>query len=534
MKKQMIVAVAALGALALTSCSGAGSGGAAGGTGEPVIDGTLRYGLQEDPGNLFRHTNAGAALSSVYPWAYEQPVFYDAQGQVQGWLATDWEETPTSLKMTIRDDAVCADGTKLTAETVANNYRWIIDPANGSAFSGMVVPADAEIENDEHTVTVKTNTPNSFMLTAIGTYPIYCQAALDDPSSVASATNGTGLYQISEVVPGDHYTLQRRDDYTWGPENAPRGDTPGVPKEVVISIIENASTRANLLLSGDLNIASVPGPDGERVAAALEPFSTGQMNSAGLLYTQFEGKPTADKNVRIALTKALDLDSLMQVATSGKGERAQRLAVVQPRVCTYDAATPNLPTTDVAGAEKLLDEAGWKKGSDGMRAKDGKPLELNFGWSTRWAENAATAEQIADQWAKIGVKVNHLGSDTAAFNEKLFTEGSGEDFDVMWLAPNYPVPTVLAPYFMGATPPKGNNFAGIKNEKFDQLVAQTSEYAGAEACDAWEKAEAEMYSSVDYVPFAMRTESAYGVGIEDAIDPEGRNSPVTALILVNK
>ncbi|MDI6022094.1 ABC transporter substrate-binding protein [Leucobacter sp. UT-8R-CII-1-4] len=532
MNKHLIVAVAAIGALALTSCSGGGSG-AGNGDGEPVIDGTMRYGLQEDPGNLFRLTNANASLSNVYPWAYESPIYYNSKGEASAWLATDWEETPSSLKLTIRDDAVCSDGTKLTAETVANNYRWIADPANGSAFIDMVIPSDAVVENDENTVTVTTGTANSFLLTAIGTFPIYCQAALDDPSTVASATNGTGLYQLTEAVPGDHYTLERRDDYTWAPENGPIGSTPGVPKEVVISVIENASTRANLLLSGDLNIASVPGPDGERVAETMMSFGASQINSAGLLYTQFDGKPTADIKVRTALTQALDLDSLMQVATSGKGERAQRLAVVQPQVCIYDAATPNLPKTDVAAAEALLDEAGWKKGSDGMRAKDGKPLVLNFGWSTRWAENAATAEQIGDQWTKIGIKVNHVGSDAGAFNEKLFTEGSGEEFDVMWIAPNYPVPTVLGYYFMGATPPQGNNFAGINNEKFNELVAATSEYAGAEACDAWEKAEAEMYSSVDYVPFAMRTESAYGNGVKGVIDPYGQDTMVTGLILVD-
>lgn len=530
MKKHMIAALVAVGALALTACSGGGNSG--GGDGEPVIDGTLRLALQEDPGNLFRPLNTSATLSYLYPWAYESPVYFDEKGEAKGWLATDWEETPTSLKFTIRDDAVCSDGTPLSAETVANNYRWILDPANGSSFVGLVIPADAVIENDANTVTLTTSTPNSFLLTQVGLHPIYCQAALDDPESAAAATNGSGMFKLTEAVPGDHYTLERRDDYAWGPEGAPNGKTPGVPKEVVISVVENDSTRANLLLSGELNIATVPGPDGERVAQSVDSLSTTMLLSGGFVYSQAEGMPTADENVRIALTKALDLDALMKVQTSDKGERAQRLAVTPPQICQYDAATPNLPGTDVAEAEAMLDAAGWTKGADGIRAKDGQPLALDFAWQTRWSENGATAEMIGEQWTKIGVQVNHLGSDYGAFNERVFAEGASSELDVIWVAPNYPVPNVLASFFSGALPPAGNNMGAISNPEFDKIVADTAQFSGAEACPGWEQAESEMYKSADYVPFAMRPDVVYSNGVKAVVPVTSLDAFVTGVILV--
>lgn len=531
MKKHSIAALAAVGALALTACSG-GGGGSTAAEGEPVIDGTLRYAITEDPGNLFRPVNTSATLSYLYPWAYESPVYYDTNGEAQGWLATDWEETPTSLKFTIRDDAVCADGTTLTAETVANNYRWILDPENASPFIGLVIPADAQVENDENTVTLTVETPNSFLLGAIGLHPIYCQAALDDPESAASATNGTGLFQLTESVPGDHYTLERRDDYDWGPEGAPTGTTPGVPKEVVISVVENDSTRANLLLSGDLNISSVSGPDEERVAQQLDIVSQTPLATGGFVYSQAEGQPTADEEVRIALTEALDLDALMQVNTSGKGERTPRLAVTPPQICQYDAALTSLPKTDVASAEARLDAAGWVKGPDGMRVKDGEPLVLDFAWQSRWPENAATAELVADQWAEIGVAVEHHGLEYGAFVELTTAEGAASDLDVIWVAPNYPVPNVLASFFSGPTPPEGNNYGAVSNPEFDELVAATTEYSGTEACDSWDAAEQEMYSSADYVPFAMRNDTYYGNGVSSVIPSASMDGYVTGLILV--
>ncbi|MBP6685931.1 MAG: ABC transporter substrate-binding protein [Leucobacter sp.] len=512
MKAFTIVSLAAVGALALTACGG-GSGSTPNDSGgEPVIDGTLTAAISRDPGLLFQPLNPSSALGAVSTWAYERLVYFDTEGQPQGWLAESWEQTPTSLHFVVRDDAVCSDGTKLTAETIANNFRWIADPANSSTALGTVVPADATIEHDDTSVTITTKKPDPFMITAVGSQTIYCQAALDDPQSVATSTNGTGPFVMTEAVTGDHYSFERRDDYTWGPKGAPTGETPGYPKNVVVKIVENESTRANLLLSGDLNIAAIAGPDEERVADKVDLLSKNTLISGGILYSQAEGQPTTDKNVRIALTKALNLDELMQVSTAGKGERAPRLAVAKPQVCQYDAATPNLPKTDIAGAEKLLDAAGWVKGADGKRAKDGTPLVLEFAWQTRGAEIAATAEMMAEQWAEIGVGTNHLGAEYGAFIERISTPGAASELDVIWLAANLPVPNSLMPYFSGPSPDKGNNFAALSNPEFDKLVAEANTHTGDEACNAWEVAEAEMYSSADYVPFAVAFESTYSQG----------------------
>ena len=531
MKKYTIASLAAVGALALTACSG-GANSAGNVAGEPVIDGTLNYAINDDPGSLFRLLNSSGTLPYITSWVYETLVFYNQDGKPQGRLATSWEETPTSLHFEIRDDAICSDGTPLTAETVANNFRWITDPANGSALAGLTVPTDTVVENDDTSVTLTTSTPNSFLMGSIGANPIYCQAALDDPESVKLGTNGTGMYKLVESVPGDHYTLERRDEYNWAPEGAPNGDTPGVPKNVVISVITNPSTRANMLLSGDLNIASVSASDAARVASTMSPAYAINLVTGGFVYSQAEGMPTADENVRIALTKALDLDALMAVNTEGKGKRAPRLAVVSPDICQYDAATPNLPSHDVAAAEKMLDEAGWVKGPDGMRAKDGEPLELNFAWQTRWPENAATAEMIGEQWKAVGVKVNQEGSDYSAFAEKTSVPGAASKYDVMWIAPNYAVPDVLSNFFSGPAAPAGKNLGEVKNPEFTRLAEEASSFSGSDACPSWQAAENEMYRAADYVPFAMREDVVYGNGIARMFDDATLDQYFPSVILV--
>jgi peptide/nickel transport system substrate-binding protein len=89
---------------------------------------------------------------------------------------------------------------------------------------------------------------------------------------------------------------------------------------------------------------------------------------------------------------------------------------------------------------------------------------------------------------------------------------------------------VLASFVSGPTPPQGNNYAGVSNPDFDEIVAESSSLTGAEACGSWEQAESAMYAAADYVPFAMRPDITYGQGLDAMITPNG--TMFTGLILV--
>ncbi|NLS10464.1 ABC transporter substrate-binding protein [Nesterenkonia sp. MY13] len=520
MKKRQLIAPGALAALVLSACGG-GGGGTGSGDIDVVEDGTLVIGIHEDPGNLFRSLNNSATLSQVFPIAYEAPVWFDEDGEAQPWLAESWEDTPTEVEWTIREGVQCPDGSELDAELVADNYRWILDPDNGSTAIGTVIPPDAEIDhdNDARTVTVTTETPNSFLMAQIGIHPIACREALEDPDSVAAGTDGTGLFELVEAVPGDHYTFERKDDYDWPREGAPDGQTAGVPQTVEYRIVENPSTRANMLLAGDLNIASVQGPDEDRVAETVDVLMEQDRINAGIAYSQAEGMPGEEEEVRIALTKALDIEALMQVNTSGNGEIPTRLATLEPEICQYDAVGPNTPSYDPDEAEAMLDEAGWTREGDGIRTRDGEELVLDFAWTTRWPENSATAEMMADMWEEIGVGVNHDGGDHGAWTENVFSEGSTEHYEVMWIGLNHFMPGALGAYVSGDLPPSGNNFAAIENEDFAAALAEAEDLSGADACDAWEQAEAALYSSGDMVQIAMQPDATYSQGVEGTIAP---------------
>lgn len=80
---------------------------------------------------------------------------------------------------------------------------------------------------------------------------------------------------------------------------------------------------------------------------------------------------------------------------------------------------------DQAKAEKLLDEAGWVKGADGVRSKDGKPLVLTLNSNPYLAASKSIDELIAQQLGKIGWKVNIRAYDVVTYGQKVRYGGAG-------------------------------------------------------------------------------------------------------------
>lgn len=510
-----------VGVLLLTGCVSGGETSAG-----PSDGATFVYGLTEDPGNLNPFLTTANAAREVTGFLYDTLVYFDPEtGKAMPWLAESWEESTTEVVYQLKEGVTCADGTELTPEVVANNFNWVTDAANESAVVGVLVPTDtqATFDNEAGTVTVTVDTPTSFLLAQTGGLEMMCQSALDDPTSVTTASAGTGLYTLTEAVTGDHYTLEKRDGYTWGPEGGNSSDTEGVPSTVEIRVVENVSTAANLLMSGDLNAAEITGPDEDRVASATDAGRRMPMIQGQWYFSQIDGKPTADPSVRLALAHAINFEALTQVITDGKGYRAERLAMMAPNPCPYDATSGATPEYDVAEAERLLDEAGWVKGADGVRAKDGQPLTLSMLFAT--SETMSAAMELAQQeFAEIGVTLELDGGDTNYKLSKLYEEANIGSFDIADAAVNYFLVSALTPWNSGPLPPGGRNSGGIANAEFDTKVAEAGTMAGAESCDTWMEAEQALYRAADTIPFAAQDTVVYLNGFELAL-PNTLNGP---------
>ncbi|MEU8125393.1 ABC transporter substrate-binding protein [Spirillospora sp. NPDC049024] len=497
-------------ALAATALAGCGGSSSSGGTAGVVDGGTFTLGLSSDPGDLDPQMGAGSSLFAVTQFAYDTLVSADGKtGEIRSALAKSWQAEGTSVTLTLADGITCSDGSPLTASDVADNLNFVGDPKNKSPFLGTYLPPGTKAKGDDATrvVTLTLAQPAPFVLTGLASLPIVCPGGMAKRASLKTATAGTGPYKLTEAAPGDHYTYTIRDGYTWGPNGATTA-TKGLPKTVVVKVVENETTAANLLLSGGLSAATITGPDAKRLEkaglfAAKTPALVGEQ-----WYNHVAGRPTGDPKVRMALTRALDLDQLQKVLTSREGGPATTLAANEPVACPGDSVSRSLPATDPRAAGALLDQAGWKPGSDGRRAKGGRPLSLTFLYqNNNGSAGDAAAELAVKQWKAIGVEATARSQNETTLTGTIF---GGGNWDVAWVSLNVNSPDQLVPFLSGPAAPKGNNFAAISDPGYDKAVRSAMATQGTAGCGQWLAAESGLIANADIVPFANRVVRMFG------------------------
>jgi peptide/nickel transport system substrate-binding protein len=506
MKSALTVAAVGVLTLGLAAC---GNDPASTTNGPTFVNGkTFTMVLGSDPGTLDPHFTSLSSALQADRFLYDSLVNIDEKGAMVAGLAEKWQATPTSATFTLRKNITCGDGSALTAGDVAANISFVGDPKNASSRIGVYVPpgATATGDNAAGTVTVTSPSPDPFLDRNVGGLPIVCAKGMAARDQLKQGANGTGPYTMSENISGDHITLTRRTDYAWGPGNWNK-DLVGRPDKVVLRVVANEATAANLVLQGQVNSAVVIGPDRARLQAA-KLFTRDVTAPLGELWFNHKaGEPGSDEAVRRALTQALDLTQLGLVATSGTGKPATGL-VAPGGPCGQDTVAGNLPTHSVDAARSALDGAGWVAGSDGTRSKGGQKLSIALYYPPSVGPGMQAAAELAQTaWKAVGADVT-LKAVTDAEVGTTIVGGQGS-----WSAALLPLgvtlPTQLVPFLSGPTPPNGVNFSGITNQGYTDNVKAASAIQGAGGCDKWAAAEKALFDHVDMVPFVLSTVSVF-------------------------
>ncbi|GAA4533321.1 ABC transporter substrate-binding protein [Amycolatopsis samaneae] len=492
---------AALCAVLAVGATGCGPGRAGSAANRELADGrTFTMSVPSDPGTLDPALTAMSIARGIGRFLYGQLVGVTADGTMVPQLAEKWEASTTKATFTLRPGITCADGAPLTAGDVAANISFVGDPKNRSPLAGVQVPPGTTAAADEaaRTVTVTSGAPDAFLLMNIGTLAIVCGEGMRDRRVLAKGGQGTGMFTVAEIVPGDHYTFVRRGDYAWGPGDWPRTQ-PGLPDKVVIRVIPNETTAANLVLSGQLNATAVLGADRLRLSARKLAHGDVLLPVGQLWFNQSDGHPGQDRAVRRALVQALDLAQLGKVLTNSTGKPSRGMVTAMPRPCPGDPVGANLPKHDPAAAAAALDAAGWVVGPDGVRARNGKPLAVGLLQPTTLGQGGrAAAELIQRTWQKIGVRADIRTGDGPTVNQVLLGTGA---WDVSMAPVAFGLPSNAVPFVSGPTPPQGTNLAHLKNDGYTAAAKQAAALSGPSSCEYWDKAEASLVQAVDVVPY---------------------------------
>lgn len=462
-------------------------------------------------------TGLTSSAGMMNRFAYDQLVHTTVDGKLVSGVAQTWTTDADSTTFTLKPGVLCGDGVPLHASDVAAQYNWISDPANQSPLLGLSVPEGLTATGDDTTevVTLKTSEPTPFLLRMASMLPLTCAKGLKSPDSMDRSSQGSGPYELTDIVPNDHYTYtKKRTAYTWGPNGDGVEDG---PDKVTFKIIPNETTAANLLLGGQVDIARVNGSDRGRLEAAGIKNRTQNDPHGQLLFNEAPGHATADPRVRWALTAALDLRQIGAVATGGRGIPSTTLGIASVKPCPGDSITGNTPPHDLDRAAETLKAAGWTK-SGGKWSKDGHRLSITLPYqSTAGAQVTAAVELAAKQLSSFGVKVTRKPMTPTTVVPTL---GSGE-WDIAWLPISVALPDQNVPFFDGPALPKGLNFGSTDNPEYRRLLDLARAKPDTAGCAEWTAAEAELIKRVDVISFVNIPTTYYTKGYSFELDGNG-------------
>jgi peptide/nickel transport system substrate-binding protein len=176
-------------------------------------------------------------------------------------------------------------------------------------------------------------------------------------------------------------------------------------------------------------------------------------------------EPFKDRRVRTALGMAIDVNKIIKYVLYGQGENIT--GPFPEQTDYYDRDVKPLPY-DPEGALKLLEEAGWKKNSEGWLEKNGKRLQFtlitNSGNDTRKAILAI----VQDAWRQIGIDVR---TDLLEWSVFIQNRVEKDDFDALILGWQMGIePDLYQIWHSSQTHPYQLNFVGFKNAEADDLI----------------------------------------------------------------
>jgi len=395
-------------------CAGCSHAGRAASSGAPAS--TVRFALAADPQSLdplFAHVDANSVEQQVARLAFEPfidvdehgtpvPVLLDRIPTVEnGGLSRDGRTITYTLRRGVR----WQDGIAVTAHDVVWTLHAILDDRNPvRSRAGYDRVANAEALNDRTVrVTLKDPwAPAVATLFSYGTAPQYVLPAHlleKEPnlatSAFASHPVGNGPYRLVSWTRGDHLVYEANPSYWRGSPKVARLD---------IRIVPDPGTNFTLLQSGglDWNLMS-PSQRHSLGKPAQLAFRTVPLALVAGIAINVTHPPLDDVRVRRAIAASIDRASISRKITFGRYpvvDTAQSLSS-----WARDPAVRE-PAFDPAAADRLFDAAGWTRGADGVRAKNGKALALTYVQFPESQTGVRVATVVQSELTARGLRVN--------------------------------------------------------------------------------------------------------------------------------
>ncbi|EEL25027.1 Oligopeptide transporter, periplasmic-binding protein [Bacillus cereus Rock1-3] len=441
---------------------------------------TLVVGISKPGGVFLPYFQQNGWDGNVTSVIFASLVSTDKQGKPIPELAEKWDVSSDQLTYTfhLRKDLKFSDGSPLTADDVAFTLTLLHDKAYEGEIdiSQYAVKGGKEYKEgkatsiegiqvvDPQTIKITTEKVNSQAIFVLGGTVLskayygkdYKQnTSLDYLKELYGKPIAAGPYKFEKYIPGQEVRFVANENYYAG--------KPKIPN--FIYKITSGDTKLQLFQTGEVDYTGLgTGDEILEQAKGLE-FANIQIETAAsfsYIYMNNNKPYLKDKKVRQALIYGLDRKKYVDTALKGYGTVAN--VPIHPTSWAYTEEGVNKYEYDKEKAKKLLDEAGWKVGSDGVREKDGQKLKLSYFGPSSAKDSDLLIPIAKENYKEIGVEFNPEFMD---FNTMLSKVNKG-DYDLASVStPITSDPSETAGEYLSGVNDKS---LGYKNAKVDELI----------------------------------------------------------------
>ncbi len=391
----------------------------------------LVIGVAQFPSALHPNIDAEVVKAYVLGFAVRQITAFDKDWKNACLLCTELPTIANGLAKTVdlpgggkgmdvtiklKPDLKWGDGQPVTARDIAFTWKLGSDPASGFSNAHPWDRAKSLDVVDDHTVVLHLDR----VLVAYNQWDQILPEHIEAPIVAANTAPGAyikataynsapttpglwdGPYMVTGYESGAQIVLGQNPNWA--------GPKPGF-KHVVIKLIGNTAALQANLLSGDVDMVA-----GEGVGLTIDqaialrsqyPDKFNYVFRPSLTYEHIDlshdNPAFSDVRVRHAMLMALDRKTLTEKLFAGMQPVAATW--VNPLDGNFDKAAPTYPF-DLPGAKKLLAEAGWTPGPDGIcRNPAGQRLSIEFGTTAGNKLRELTQQVLQNQWKAACVEV---------------------------------------------------------------------------------------------------------------------------------
>ncbi|HEX6533287.1 MAG TPA: peptide ABC transporter substrate-binding protein [Gemmatimonadaceae bacterium] len=407
---------------------------------------------------------------------------YDEALRPSPYYATAWRwgDDRRTLTFALAGGLRWHDGVPTTARDVVFTIDAARDPDTGFPRYADLADVSAADAPDDSTVVLRFAHPQPRfpdVLCELPIVPAHLLARVPRRdmrrAAFGTAPVGNGPFRFVERRAGQRWVFERNDAFP-----AALGGPPHL-RRFVVAIVDEAATKFAGLVSGELDVAGIS-PGMASLAErdpSLRVLDYPVLISYGIVFNVTR-PPFDDARVRRAIGLALDRRRIVTAALAGFATPA-----AGPVPPDHPWAAPDSAPRDTARADSLLDAAGWRRGADGWRARDGRPL--SFELLTVGSDGNAVEQLLQSDLARIGVRVAIRQREMASFLAE--ARAVPKRFDALFTG----IPGDLSLSYLSAMYDSRQaggalDYGGYHTPRLDSLLGRARRAAdGAPAREAW-------------------------------------------------